>query len=184
MAQMNRNANLEEMDTDAFMGISYLKHQTLVQKIIFIVGIGTAMGINLLGTFVFDINANLTLLIAIIPLLVGVAFGCNFNEDLSIYKYVRLMVAKPSKAYFSKPEEDLVQIRREASQIRRDEEAKHKQEEKMSDEAQKKFLKKVLIGALVMIVAFVIALLIAVSLKNTEELHHTVALLQNGDRIL
>ena len=35
MAQMNRNVNLEEIDSDALFGIEALKNQTLVQKLVF-----------------------------------------------------------------------------------------------------------------------------------------------------
>ena len=35
MAQMNRNVNLEEIDSDALFGIDALRHQTILQKIIF-----------------------------------------------------------------------------------------------------------------------------------------------------
>ena len=39
MASMNRNVNLEEVNTDAFMGISYLNHQSMLQKVVFVGGI-------------------------------------------------------------------------------------------------------------------------------------------------
>ena len=39
MASMNRNVNLEEVNTDAFMGISYLNYQSMLQKVVFIGGI-------------------------------------------------------------------------------------------------------------------------------------------------
>ena len=35
MAQMNRNVNLEEIDSDALFGIEALKNQTILQKIVF-----------------------------------------------------------------------------------------------------------------------------------------------------
>ena len=35
MAQMNRNVNLEEIDSDALFGIDALKNQTFLQKVIF-----------------------------------------------------------------------------------------------------------------------------------------------------
>ena len=34
MAQMNRNVNLEEIDSDALFGIDALKNQTIFQKIV------------------------------------------------------------------------------------------------------------------------------------------------------
>ena len=36
MAQMNRNVNLEEIDSDALFGIDALKNQTILQKIVFL----------------------------------------------------------------------------------------------------------------------------------------------------
>ena len=35
MATMNRNINLEEINADAFMGIPFLNHQTIIQKVEF-----------------------------------------------------------------------------------------------------------------------------------------------------
>ena len=37
MAQMNRNVNLEEIDSDALFGIDALKNQSINKKIIFFV---------------------------------------------------------------------------------------------------------------------------------------------------
>ena len=47
MASMNRNVNLEEVNTDAFMGISYLNYQSMLQKVVFIGGIVIGIAINL-----------------------------------------------------------------------------------------------------------------------------------------
>ena len=58
MASMNRNVNLEEVNTDAFMGISYLNYQSMLQKVVFIGGIVIGIAINLVGTFLLEININ------------------------------------------------------------------------------------------------------------------------------
>ena len=52
-------------------------------------------------------------------------------------------------------------------------ELRKSQQEKMSDEAQRKLLIKMGIGALIAIVTLVISLVIIKSMK-TEEIHHTV----------
>jgi hypothetical protein len=121
------------------------------------------------------------LVLSFIPLLIGVAFGCNYNEDLSLFKYVKLIVSKPSRVYYSKPAEDLVQIHNAAERIKQEEELSRRQNEKMSDEQQKKFLIKVLIGGVVLIAVFIVVIIVALSLKSTEEVHHTVMLLYKGD---
>lgn len=173
MASMNRNVNLEEINTDAFMGISFLNYQSLPQKAIFIGGIVAAIAINLVGTFVFDISMNISMFLTFIPLLIGTAFGGNYNEDLSLIQYFRLLISKPSKAYYSKPVEDLEQLHNSEMQIRKEEELRKQQQEKLSDEAQKKLLIKMGIIAAISIIIF-IALVVVLKATKKNELHHTI----------
>ena len=175
MATMNRNVNLEEVGTDAFMGISYLNYQSLPQKVVFIGGIVTGVAINLVGTFVLEISINMTLVFTLIPLILGVAFGCNYNEDLSLIRYFKLLISKPSKAYYSKPTEDLTQLRMAATRIKQEEELVRQQKEKMSDEAQRQLLIKLGIFAFIA-VATVIVIIIVISATKTDEIHHMVEL--------
>ena len=173
MASMNRNVNLEEINTDAFMGISFLNYQSLPQKAIFIGGIVAAIAINLVGTFVFDISMNFSMFLAFIPLLIGTAFGGNYNEDLSLIQYFRLLISKPAKAYYSKPVEDLEQLHNAEMRIRKEEELRKQQQEKLSDEAQKKLLIKMGIIAAISIIIF-IALVVVLKATKKNELHHTI----------
>lgn len=173
MASMNRNVNLEEINTDAFLGISYLKYQTGLQKIIFIGGILSGIGVNLAGTFIFHLSSNVSMLLAMVPLLIGVAFGCNYNEDLSLINYFKLLILKPKKTYYSKPVEDLEQLRNAALRIREEEELRKRQQEKVSDEAQRKLLIKMAIVAVLSVVIFILILVLIKSMK-AEEIHHTV----------
>ena len=135
MASMNRNVNLEEVNTDAFMGISYLNYQSMLQKVVFIGGIVIGIAINLVGTFLLEININVTMILTLVPILSGVAFGCNFNEDLSLIKYFKLLISKPVETFYSKPAEDLEQLHQEVDRIKEEAELKQRQQEKMSDEA-------------------------------------------------
>ena len=46
MAQMERNVNLEEIDSDALFGIDALKGQSILQKIIFFTCLGAGIVAN------------------------------------------------------------------------------------------------------------------------------------------
>ena len=173
MASMNRNVNLEEVNTDAFMGISYLNYQSMLQKVVFIGGIVIGIAINLVGTFLLEININVTMILTLVPILSGVAFGCNFNEDLSLIKYFKLLISKPVETFYSKPAEDLEQLHQEVDRIKEEAELKQRQQEKMSDEAQRKLLIRMGVVAVVVIVVFV-AVLVGIKMMQPEELHHTV----------
>lgn len=48
MAQMNRNVNLEEIDSDALFGIDALKNQSIGQKIIFFGSVIAGVLLNVL----------------------------------------------------------------------------------------------------------------------------------------
>ena len=111
MATMNRNVNLEEINSDAFMGIPFLNHQTIGQKVIFWGSVVVAVIWNILGTFLFHINAGIIIALTLVPLAFGVAFGCNYNQDLSLLEYLKLILFKPATAYYTKPVEDLEQIK-------------------------------------------------------------------------
>ncbi len=174
MAIMNRNVNLEEINTDAFMGISYLNHQTIAQKVVFITGIVVGVGLNLLNSFVWNMSPFASLALTLIPLLIGIAFGCNYNEDLTLVKYFALIVSNPVKHYSSKPQEDLEQLRKKAESLKRQEEEKQAKAAQISDEAQRKLLRTMLIVGVIFVVGIVAAVIIINSLK-VEEIHHTVS---------
>jgi hypothetical protein len=171
---MNRNVNLEEINSDAFMGISYLNHQTVLQKAVFIGSIVVAIGFNLLSSFLWHLNINISVLLTLLPIGVGIAFGCNYNEDLSLIEYLKLILFNPSKSYYSKPTEDLEQLRNSANRIQQEEELKKRQQQQASPEEQKKLLIKLLAGSAIAIILF-LALLVVVKNLKTEEVHHTVS---------
>lgn len=134
----------------------------------------------MIGTFVFNININVSIFLTLIPILIGVAFGCNYNEDLSLIRYFKLLISKPAKEYYSKPVEDLEQLHNAAARIREEEELRKRQQEKMSDEAQRKLLIKMGVGALIAIVLLV-AVLVVIKVTKTEEIHHTVQTMYDVD---
>lgn len=54
MAQMNRNVNLEEIDSDALFGIDALKNQTILQKIVFFGSVIAGVLVNVLLPLYYD----------------------------------------------------------------------------------------------------------------------------------
>lgn len=173
MATMNRNINLEEINADAFMGIPFLNHQTIIQKVEFWGGIIIAVIWNIVANFVLHLNPMVIVIFTLIPVLIGSIFGCNYNQDLSLIKYIHLILNKPATVLVSKPTEDLIQIKMAASRIAQDKELKEKQANAASPEEQRKLLIKVGIGAVAFILFFVIVIVLLLAGK-TEEIHHIV----------
>lgn len=183
MAQMNRNLNLEEVNSDAFMGIPYLNYQTIFQKILFWGSVILGIALNLVSVFVFSANGNLAVLLTLLPLAFGVAFGCNYNQDLSLFQYLILVLKKPSIIYTSKPTEDILQLRNTAKQFEQEEKLRERQQNPVTAESQKKLLMKLGIGIVVFILFIVIVLGILGS-KKENEIHHTVALTESTGGII
>ena len=173
MATMNRNINLEEINSDAFLGIPFLNHQTIIQKVEFWGGIIIAVIWNILGNFVFHLNPLVIVIFTLVPILIGSIFGCNYNQDLSLIKYLYLILNKPATVLVSKPTEDFVQIKMAATRLAQDKELKEKLANAASPEEQKKLLMKLIIGAVIFIFFFVIVIVLLLAGK-TEEIHHIV----------
>lgn len=176
MASMNRNTNLEEINTDALMGIPFLMHQTFLQKVLFFGSVILGVVLNVCCISVFQMNALLSVFITLFPLLFGIANGCNYNEDLSLLQYIKLILRKPSKVYYSKSTEDIEYLRAAEERIRMEEMQKRLREQRATPEAQRKLLVKLVVGFVVAIVLFIVLIVVLLSTKSDEVLHHTVDL--------
>ena len=174
MATMNRNINVEEINSDAFMGIPYLNYQTILQKCIFWGCVVAAVAWNILGNFLLHINAAVIVFTTLILVAIGAILGCNYNQDLSIINYLKLIIFKSSAAYISKPTEDFAQIKTAAERMNKETELLEKQKN-VTPEQQRKLLIKLLIGALVMVLFFAILLIVLAS-SNGTVLHHVIKL--------
>ena len=83
MAQMNRNVNLEEIDSDALFGIDALKNQSILQKIVFFGCLIIGVLLHVLLPLFFETPRILCVALFLGLLLIGVAFGCNSTEALA-----------------------------------------------------------------------------------------------------
>lgn len=173
MATMNRNVNLEEINSDAFLGIPFLNYQSPFQKLIFWGSVILGVLWNILATFVFHINSNIVVIVTIFPLMLGVLFGCNFNQDLTLFQYIILILFKPSKVYVNKPSEDLKQIKATKERMKKEEELRMREELKASPEEQKRLLIKLALGVAIAVVLFII-LLIVIASTRTDVIHHII----------
>ena len=177
MATMNRNPNLEEINTDAFMGITFLSHQTFGQKIFFFGGVILGIGLNVICNYVLQMNMMVSILMTLVPIMIGIAYGCNYNEDLTLMQYLKLILFRPSKAYYSKSTEDVVYLRAAEDRIRM-EELRQEMLEQQSPEARRKVLVKLIVGIVVGIILFVVLLIVVMSTK-TNEIHHVATVINS-----
>lgn len=168
---MNRNLNLEEVNSDAFMGIPFLNHQTVLQKMVFWGCVLLCIVVNLLGNFLFQLSVSIIGMLTLLPLFPGVAFGCNYNEDLTIIRYIVLLLSKPSKTYDSMSTEDIAELNNVQKRL----EEKMQEQNEVTRDSQRKLLTKLIAGIVVGIVATVILLLLISNSKETKEVHHTVS---------
>ena len=177
MAQMNRNVNLEEIDSDALFGIDALKNQSIGQKIIFFGSVIGGVLLNVLLPIFYETPRIVCVLIFLGLLLIGVAFGCNYTEDMTYGRYMFCFFFKPTKPLFFKSTEDVESIRKKAEEIKKEEELLLRQKQQADPEAQRKLLIKV--------IAFVVALVVVIGSvfiyagqKNKGNVHHRVDITQ------
>ncbi|MBQ9143139.1 MAG: hypothetical protein IJX63_15310 [Lachnospiraceae bacterium] len=173
MAQMNRNVNLEEIDSDALFGIEALKNQTLVQKIVFFGSVILGVLANVLLPLYFETPTIVCIMIFMVFLLIGVGFGCNYTEDMTYGKYLYFFFFKPTKPLSYKSTEDVIAIRKKAEEIRKEEEMLLRMKQQANPEEQRKLLMKMVAFVLILVIA-IGAVFVYAGMKEDSNIHHTV----------
>lgn len=173
MASMYRNTNLEEIEVDSFLGIEFLKYQTLPQKIVFVGGFVCGGAMLLVSTLLFHLGTMLSLLISFPFLIISIAFGCNYNQDLSLIRYLVLLLRDPVTKLGSLPTEDLNYIRRKAKDFAEETEV---DSDEQSAEEQQKLLRRFILIIVALVVFLVVSLAAIFIFKDTGTgVHHTIS---------
>ncbi len=173
MPQMNRNVNLEEIDSDALFGIDAFKNQTVGQKIIFFGCVLAGVALNVCLPIFYETPRIACIFIFLGLLLVGVAFGCNYTEDMTYGKYLYFFFFKPSKHLIYESTEDVKCMKKKAEEIKKEEELKLQRQKSADPRAQKMLLIKLVAFVLVLIIA-VTSTFIYSNYKKGEMVHHTI----------
>lgn len=171
MAQMNRNVNLEEIDSDALFGIDALKNQTILQKIVFFGSVIAGVMLNVLLPLYFETPRITCVLMFLGLLLVGVAFGCNYTEDMTYGTYLYFFFFKPSTPLFYESTEDVVKIREQAVVLKREEEMLLRRKQQAEPEMQRKLLIKMIVFVVVLVMLIGGVLLYGAK-KDRDNIHH------------
>ena len=120
MAQMERNVNLEEIDADALFGIDALKGQSILQKLIFFCCLLTGIVANVCMPMFLHTPRVVCVFIFLGCILVGIAFGCNYTEDLTYGKYLYCYFFKPVKTLRYESTEDIELIKKRAEELKKE----------------------------------------------------------------
>ena len=104
---------------------------------------------------------------------VGVAFGCNYTEEMTYGKYLYYFFFKPKKELTYQSTEDMQYVRRKAEEIKKEEELTLQRKRQADPGEQRKLLVKLI--AFVMILVIGIGAVFAYSgMKEQHHKHHTV----------
>ena len=179
MAQMNRNVNLEEINSDALFGIDALKNQSIIQKIIFFGCVIGGVLVNVLLPIFYGTSTITCVIMFLGLLLIGVAFGCNYTEDMTYGRYMYYFFFKPTKPLYFESTEDVIMFREKAKELKKEEELLLRQKQQADPKAQKKLLVK--------LIAFVLVLVIVIGAvfmyrfqKDKDNMHHNVEVYGEG----
>lgn len=171
--QLERNVNLEEIDADALFGIEYLSHQSFFQKILLggcmIGAVVSFVGTQLFLQTPFIVSFFLSLLLGG----VGVMFGANQSEYLSIAQYLKLIFFKPTKYVRFESTEDVLNMKKEAEKIKIEEANRRKIEATATPEEQRKMLVRIIVF-IISILLFTFGAISIKTYKNSQIKHHVI----------
>lgn len=111
------------------------------------------------------------ILIFMALLMVGVAFGCNYTEDMTYGKYLYFFFFKPTQPLFYESTEDVVKIREKAKELQKEEELLLRAKQQADPAVQRKLLIKLVAFVLVLAIA-IGGVFIAKGIKDKNNIHH------------
>ena len=173
MAQMERNVNLEEIDADALFGIDALKGQSILQKLIFFCCLLAGIVANVCMPMFLHTPRVVCVSLFLGCILVGIAFGCNYTEDLTYGKYLYCYFFKPIKTLRYESTEDIELIKKRAEKLKKEEDLLLKRERNADPRAQRKLLVRLLAFVLIMVILLLSALVYVKAVKP-KSYHHEV----------
>ncbi len=176
MAQMNRNVNLEEIDSDALFGIDALKNQSILQKIVFWGSVIGGVLLNVLLPLYFEVSNVICVFLFLALLLVGISVGCNYTEDMTYGKYFLYFFFKPTTILFYESTEDVERIREQSLELKREEELLIRKSQQADPREQKKLLVKVIAFVTILVIS-IGAVFIYSGIKEKDQVHHKVEMM-------
>ena len=171
--KLDRNVNLEEIASDGLFGIKQLEHQTMSQKVLFFGGIVLGIAIFIITDFFIHIPGVIAFFLMMLVAGIGVLFGANQTENMTMAEYLKLMLFKPVKYMEYKSTEDSYLMQEEAKNLKAEEELKLRQASAATPETQRQLLIKLIAG--ISIGVLVIGTLFGIALyKKSHTTHHIV----------
>ncbi|MCR4567805.1 MAG: hypothetical protein K5769_07120 [Pseudobutyrivibrio sp.] len=180
--EFERNTNLEEIDSDALFGITYLAHQTIGQKVIFFGCVITSTLIFIGSQFIFDVPFLAALVIEIIFGTIGFLFGANQCEYLSIAQYLKLLFFKPIKYAKFASSEDIGLMKKSIEQEKLEAERRQKEMTEATAEGQRRMLVMV-IAIIVGVIVFTGIIFAIKSYRADKPTHHTISYVIDDDNL-
>ncbi len=167
MAQMDRNLNLEELNTDTPFGIEALRWQSIGQKAVFWGSLLLGIAVNIVLPMVFHLPRILAAAIFLVLLAIGVGAGCNYAPGMTYGRYAYCCV-------FGKPQVLTYRSTQDPALIQAPEK-QNKQEDGMEEEENREQSRK----TLAKLVIFILVVIITVAgtfaykdIRDSQKIHH------------
>ena len=181
MAQMERNVNLEEIDSDALFGVDALKGQSFLQKLVFFGCLSIGILINVCFPMFLGTPRAVCVMLFLLLLFIGIAFGCNYTQDLTYGRYLYCYFFKPIVTLTYESTEDVRAIRKNAEKIQKEEEAILQRERGADPKEQRKLLVK-LVAFVVVFAATILSVVLFATAKKKENIHHEAVIIETIER--
>ena len=152
MVSTRRNFNIEEVNTD-LMDIPYIKNQTFSQKIIFFGGIAAGIALLMVGRLVLHLPIMVNAMLFLGFAFIGVLFGGNYNQDLTLFQYLKYKFTHSEKYLRPVSTEDVKYIEGKSKEIEDKDRETARSLQTRDPQESKRMLKKLLIFLLVFIIA-------------------------------
>lgn len=167
MFSYDRNVDLEEVKASPLFELDLIRYSSKAQLALIIGSVISSMILIVVNSLFLHIDSYLATIVLSLPVFIGAFFGCQYNQDLSYYEYVKSLVKKQKKTLYKKSTEDILSSKNTINLFLEEKSA----EKETIKKKKKKQQRLMLIISLFALVSFIIVFMY-VNTRPTVELYH------------
>ena len=173
MPQMERNINLETIDSDTLFGIEALRYQSFGQKVFFYGCLLAGVGANTLMPHFLHTPGIINILAFGFFLMIGIAGGCNYSQDMTYGKYLMCVLFEEKKTLPYRSGED-VRYLKETIAGASEAKVEEQKQNKVQDEKQRRKMLGAFITMILILVIAMTGIYAGARKKEANDIHHEI----------
>lgn len=177
MFSYDRNVDLEEVRVSPLFELDLIRYSSKAQLLLIAGSVISSVILVIINSLFIHMDSYLATIVLSLPVCIGALFGCQYNQDLSYYDYIKCLIKNPKKTFYKKSTEDILSSKETITMFLEEKSA----EKEALQKKKKKQNKIILISSIFAFLVLVIVFMYISTRPTVEPYHYEKTVEQSGN---